>query len=179
LLTRLPSFLDELTPIITVLRSYRHEVTGFLGNVAAATNAVNNEGTGAFEYLRTMAPFSPEMLAAYPDRLASNRTNPYIKQKTYSQLRSGLASFETAQCTGGINSILDLSAASNPDFNSHTDDDVAAAQDLLDRIQKFAFVGQTQSNDIPRPDCDKQAAQASIGGAFEEFTDYLHVRDLP
>ncbi len=179
LLTRLPSFLDELTPILTVVNQYRHEITGFLGNVAAATNAVNNEGTGAFEYLRTMAPFSPEMLSAYPNRLASNRTNPYIKPKGYKQLPSGLGSFETAQCTSGINSILDLSAASNPDFNSHTDGDVAAAQDLLDRIRKFAFIDQTQSNDVPKPPCNKQAAQASIGGAFEEFSDYLHVRDLP
>jgi ABC-type transporter Mla subunit MlaD len=179
LLTRLPSFLDELTPIITVVRQYRHEVTGFLGNVAAATNAVNNEGTGAFEYIRTLAPFSPEMLSAYPQRLASNRTNPYVKPKGYNNVPSGLQSFETAQCTSGINAILDLNAASNPNFNSHTDGDVAAAQDLLDRIRKFAFIGQTQSNDIPRPGCDKQAAQPSIGGSFQEFSDYLHVRDLP
>jgi ABC-type transporter Mla subunit MlaD len=179
LLTRLPSFLDELTPIITVVRQYRAEVTGFLGNVAAATNAVNNEGTGAFEYIRTLAPFSPEMLAAYPQRLASNRTNPYVKPNGYNNVPSGLQSFETAQCTGGINAILDLNAASNPNFNSHTDGDVAAAQDLLDRIRKFAFIGQTQSNDIPRPGCDKQAAQPSIGGSFQEFSDYLHVRDLP
>ena len=66
LLTRLPSFLDELTPIITVIRQYRHEVTGFLGNVAAATNAINDEGAGPLNYIRTMAPFSPEMLSAYP-----------------------------------------------------------------------------------------------------------------
>ena len=126
-----------------------------------------------------MAPFSPEMLVRLSEPAASNRTNPYIEPKGYKQLPSGLESFETAQCTSGINSILDLSAASNPDFNSHTDGDVAAAQDLLDRIAEFAFIDQTQSNDVPKPACNKQAAQASIGGAFEEFSDYLHVRDLP
>ncbi len=179
LLTRLPSFLDEVTPILTVLRQYRHEVTGFLGNVSAATNAVNNEGAGAFNYIRTLAPFSPEMLSAYPQRLSSNRTNPYIQPKGYLKLPNGLESFETAQCSGGINSILDLASASNPNFNVHTEGDVAAAQDLLDRIQRFVFVDQTQVTEIPRPPCNKQAAQASIGGAFEEFSDYLHVRSLP
>ena len=178
LLTRLPSFLDELTPIITVIRQYRHEVTGFLGNVAAATNAINDEGAGPLNYIRTIAPFSPEMMSAFPRRLASNRTNPYIEPKGYLNLPTGLESFETAQCTGGINAILDLASASNPDFNSHTDGDVAAAQDLLDRMQEFVFVNTTQSNDVPRPGCDKQAAQPSIGGAFEEFSDYLHVRAL-
>jgi virulence factor Mce-like protein len=179
LLTRLPSFLDELTPILQVVRDYRHEVTGFLGNVAATTNAVNNEGTGPFEYIRTMAPFSPEMLSAYPQRLASNRTNPYIKPKGYLNLPSGLQSFETAQCTSGINAILDPTSAANPNFNDHTDGDVALAQDLLDRIRTFVFVDKTQSNDVPRPACNKQAAFGSIGGAFQEFSDYLHVRALP
>ena len=40
------------------------------------------------------------------------------------------------------------------------------------------FVNTTQSNDVPQPGCNKQAAQPSIGGAFEEFSDYLHVRAL-
>ncbi len=179
LLTRLPSFLDELTPILTVVRKYRHEVTAFLGNVAATTNAINNEGAGPLEYIRTMAPFSPEMMAAYPRRLASNRTNPYMKPLGYQNLRSGLQSFETRQCTNGINAILDENAASNPNFNAHTDGDVAQAQDLLNRIQEFVFVNTSQSNDVPRPGCTKQAAQQAIGGAFKEFSDYLHVRALP
>jgi virulence factor Mce-like protein len=178
LLTRLPSFLDELTPIIQTIRAYKHEVTGFLGNVAASTNAINDEGNGPLNYIRTMAPFSPEMLSAYPNRLRSNRTNPYIQPKGYLKLPTNLESFETAQCSSGINAILDLAAAANPNFNSHTDGDVALAQDLLDRIQQFVLVDQTQSNDVPQPGCNKQAAQASIGGAFEEFSDYLHVRAL-
>jgi phospholipid/cholesterol/gamma-HCH transport system substrate-binding protein len=181
LLTRLPSFLDELTPIITTIRQYRHEVTGFLGNVAAATNADNNEGAGPLTYIRTMAPFSPEMMAAYPRRLASNRTNPYIQPKGYSKLPTGLESFETAQCTSGINAILDPTTPSNPDYQARfpfADDPAAEGADLFARIQQFVFVNQTQSNDVPRPGCNKQAAQASIGGAFQEFSDYLHVRAL-
>jgi virulence factor Mce-like protein len=177
LLGRLPSFLDQLTPILTVVRQYRHEFTAFLANVAVATNATNDEGTGSRNYLRTIPPFSPEILAAYPRRLINDRTNPYFAAGNY-HLKSGLQSFETAQCSSGINAILDPNAASNPDFNAHTDGDVAQAQDLLGRIKQFVFADQTEATAVPAPGCDKQAAQKSIGGAFEQFTDYLHVRAL-
>ena len=81
LLDRLPSFLDELTPIVTVLRKYRREITAFLANVAAATNATNDEGAGVRNYLRTIAPFSPEILASYAQRLSSVRPNPYFGRR--------------------------------------------------------------------------------------------------
>jgi phospholipid/cholesterol/gamma-HCH transport system substrate-binding protein len=178
LLGRLPSFLDEFTPIITVLRKYRAEITAFLANVAAATNATNDEGAGVRNYLRTIAPFSPEILASYPQRLRSVRTNPYFAPGAY-DLAAGLKSFETRHCTTGLNSILDPTAASNPDFNAHTGGDVAAAQDLLNRMKQFVFADQTDSNSTPQPGCEQQAPQGSIGGAFEEFTQYLHVRPLP
>jgi hypothetical protein len=129
-------------------------------------------------YLRTIAPFSPEILASYPNRLSSVRPNPYFAPKTYDPA-TGLKSFETRQCTSGINAILDLAAASNPDFNAHTGGDVAAAQDLLDRMQQFVFADQTESSATPQPACELAPPQQSIGGAFEEFTQYLHVRSLP
>jgi phospholipid/cholesterol/gamma-HCH transport system substrate-binding protein len=178
LLERLPSFLDEFTPIITGLRKYRHEITAFLANVAAATNATNDEGAGVRNYLRTIAPFSPEILASYPQRLSSVRTNPYFAPGAY-DLAAGLKSFETRHCTTGLNSILDPTAASNPDFNAHTGGDVAAAQDLLNRMKQFVFADQTQSSATPQPGCEQQPPQRSIGGAFEEFTEYLHIRPLP
>ena len=153
-------------------------MTGFLGNVTASTNAKNDEGNGPRNYLRTIPAFNPEMLSAYPQRLRSNRNNPYIQPKGYLKLKSGLQSFQTVQCGSGINSILDANAAANPDFNSHTDDDPLLAQDLLNRIKTFVFTEQQQSNDIPQAPCRKQPNQASIGGAFKEFTDYLHVRAL-
>ncbi|MFL5870922.1 MAG: MlaD family protein [Solirubrobacterales bacterium] len=177
LLDRLTPFLDELTPIITVIRQYRHEVTAFLANVAAATNASNDEGTGARNYLRTIPPFSPEILAAYPRRLSSDRTNPYVAPGQYDPAK-GLKSFEVSHCTSGINAILDPNAASNPNFNAHTDGDVSQAQDLLTRIKQFVFADQTQSSQTPQPACDQQKPRQSIGGAFKEFTEYTHVRAL-
>ena len=178
LLTRLPSFLDELTPILTGLRQYRHEVSAFLGNFTATTNATNDEGNGQRNYLRTLAPFSPEMLAAYPQRLRSNRANPYIQPQGYNRIKQGLQVFNDDDCLSGINAILDPNAASNPNFNAHTDGDVTQAQDLLDRMKEFVFVGQNDSNNVPQPPCNQQAPQASIGGSSQQTTQYQHVRAL-
>lgn len=178
LLRRLPSFFDELTPILTVLRKYRHQVTALLGNLTAATNASNDEGAGIRNYVRTLSTFSPEMLAAYPQRLTSNRWNGYRRPKGYRDLSNGLESFSVESCSNGIDAVLDESAASDPAFNSRTDGDVAEAQDLLDRIKEYAFVGRAESSDLPQPACVEQAPYGSIGGAYQEFSEYLHVRAL-
>src|SRR4029079_2329071 len=108
-------------------------------------HGANADGTGQCNYLRPLAPFSPEMLAAYPQRLRSNRANPYIEPKGYKKLKQGLQVFNPANCSDGINATLDPTAASNPDFNAHTDDDVVQAQDLLDRIKEFVFVNTNDS----------------------------------
>ena len=183
ILDRLDPFLDELTPLLTVLREYRREVTAFLGNASAATNGVNDEGSGPRQYLRTIAPFSPEMLAAYPDgRLLTDRTNPYVAPGGYKKLSTGLESFETAQCTSGANAVLDPTTPSNPDFQVRfpfSDDPAASAQSLFDRIGEFVFLGGNQVSDLTAPGCNKQAPFDSIGGASSEATDYLHVRSLP
>ncbi|MGH2987648.1 MAG: MlaD family protein [Solirubrobacterales bacterium] len=183
ILTRLDPFLDELTPLLAVLRQYRREVTAFLANVAVAINAENDEGTGARNYIRTVAPFSPEMLAAYPDgRLISNRTNPYTAPGGYKKLSTGLESFETAQCTGGENAILDLTTPSDPVFQSRfpfADDPAAESQDFFNRVQEFVFLGGTQVSEVPPPECAKQGPLRSIGGSSSESTDYLQVRALP
>jgi ABC-type transporter Mla subunit MlaD len=177
LIERLEPFLDELTPIFEVVRKYRREVTGFLGNAAAATNASNDEGAGTRNYLRTLATFSPEMLAAFPQRLRSDRTNPYIKPGGY-KLRGGLDSFSTAHCSSGINALLDPTAAANPAFNSRTGGDVAAAQDLLDRLAEFAFIDRPDSNSIPQPPCNQQSAYEPIGGDGVP-ANYQQVTPLP
>jgi len=180
LLTRLDPFMDEFTPILAGIRQYRHEITGFLGNATSVLNATNDEGSGVRNYIRTLAPFSPEMLAAFSDRLSSSRSNPYIKPGGYEKVvKGGLESFQTYQCNGGgVNAILDTTAASNPNFNERVEGDVTEAQALLDRIKQYVFVDQPDSNSVPQPACKKQAPYGSVGGAFEEFTDYMHVRAL-
>jgi virulence factor Mce-like protein len=180
LLTRLPSYLNQLIPIVTVLGQYKHELTAFFGN---ATSAINAAGvapgvTGTVKYLRTTSPLSPESIAAYPNRLKMNRPNPYIAPGGYNNLAGGLESFQTGQCTSGVQALLDPTSPTNANFNSRTGGDVAQAQDYFDRIKKFTFDDKLDSNDIAAPPCKQQAPFQSIG-MFPEFTQYLHVRALP
>jgi phospholipid/cholesterol/gamma-HCH transport system substrate-binding protein len=170
LLGRLKPFLDNLTPILEAARLYRHEITAFLGNAAAATNAVGPGARGPIHYLRTTSPLNPGSLAAYPRRLTTNRTNPYVKPLGYKKIGSGgLESFETRQCTGG----LDLTLTNESDTGFSID------PDLFERLKLFAFGGQTQSSAVPAPRCRQQGPYRSIGGSFNELSRYLHVREDP
>ncbi|MGH2952706.1 MAG: MlaD family protein [Solirubrobacterales bacterium] len=182
LLERLDPFLTELTPILTGLGDYRREVAAFVANTAAATNAVNDEGAGPRAYLRTLAPLSPEVFNAWPSRPSSNRTNPYVAPGGYANLGAGLASFETAQCSAGIDSVLDAAVAESEDFLARfpfADDPEAEAADLFERIREFGFNGLERASEVPRPGCAKQAPFPSIGGTAPELSDYQHVRRLP
>ena len=170
LLERLDPFLRQLNPPLESLRDYRREVTAFLGNVASATNALNRPPEADFEeahYLRTTSPLGPDILAGFPARLRSNRTNPYVRPGGYTELTKGLESFSTGQCDGGITATLDPSDSG--DFPG----------DLFDRIKLYAYGDELSSDDIPAPRCTKQSTYASLGGSSEELTDYLHIRADP
>ena len=67
---------------------------------ATQATAASFGGGEPVHYLRTSNPLNPEMLAQYPKRLTTNRTNPYPFPGDGLSLKSGLASFETRQCTG-------------------------------------------------------------------------------
>jgi len=188
LLGRLETFLPQLNPILQGVRLYRREVTAFLGNVAAATNVPLDvqQGTGRLlRGLRTEAYLGPEALASFPNRLRINRTNPYMRQGTSRNLRGGLASFETRQCTGGIGALLDPTTPMDPDFIARVElpgdtpaEAQARADDFFDRLRTYAFAGEDDSDAIPTPACTEQPPFQSIGEP-SELTDYLHVWPLP
>jgi phospholipid/cholesterol/gamma-HCH transport system substrate-binding protein len=168
LLDRVETFLPQLNAILEGVSLYRREITAFLGNVASATNASlgRNAAGEKLRVIRIEPPLGPETLAVYPNRLRVGRTNPYVAPGGYENLSSNLESFETRQCTSGIRALLDPSDAG------------MFPGDLFARIQEFAFTGETDSNEVPTPPCDQQADYESIG-AFPEFSQYLHVRELP
>jgi phospholipid/cholesterol/gamma-HCH transport system substrate-binding protein len=187
-LADLDPFLRNLTPLVQVVRLYRRDVTAFLGNAAAATQAsraapeANQE---AVHYLRTSGPLGPESLAGYPNRLRVNRSNPYIKPGGFLNVASGLEGFETRQCTGGAATSFPPEAATvaDPGFQNWLDavppgPTPAELSDFYRRLRDFTFVGRSRSNSVPAPPCKKQADYESIGGMFPEFTDYLHAREL-
>jgi phospholipid/cholesterol/gamma-HCH transport system substrate-binding protein len=181
LLERFNPWLAQFNSILEVVRMYRHEVTGLLANVAAATNGLLgiDPTTGAGRhYLRTEAPLGPEALAAYPQRLEISRTNPYLKPLSALDVRTALDSFETRQCAGDVSATLDPTTPSNPVFNARTGGDVTEAQAFFDRLRHYAFVDVLDTDDIAAPPCNQQAPYDSIGLPAEQ-SDYLHVRELP
>jgi virulence factor Mce-like protein len=186
-LTDLDPFLRNLTPLVQVVRMYRRDVTAFLGNVAAASqsrrSAPESPANGELvHYLRTSPPLGPESVAGYPNRLRVNRSNPYIEPGGYLTLASGLASFETRQCSGGIAATFPAkaTAVADPAFAEWARYPVNSAElgEFYELLRAFTFTDQTNSNAIPAPGCRKQPPYSSIGGTTTESTDYLHVREL-
>jgi virulence factor Mce-like protein len=187
LLTELTPFLKELNPILTAVALYKREITAFFANAAAATNAVNSPqeaGNRPVHYLRSTAPLGPEALAAYPNRLTNNCTNPYVRQGGFLNLASTLLGFEQRQAGAGITASLDDSDESAfPMLGPPGDPD-----NLYQRIKRFAFVPQNpalpdpSSTQVPTPPCNTPAKNQpdfqSIG-QLPELSEYLHVRPQP
>jgi hypothetical protein len=170
--------MQQLNSILEGLHLYRREIAAFLGNVTAAFNyPAGTFPDGTFgRALRTEAPLSPEVLSAYGNRLETNRTNPYLKPGAYDA--GAFRFFETAHCAGGITASLPNRALTilDPLFNARTGGDPTAAGVLFDRIQEFAFAGESSTATVPAPPCLQQAPYESIG-VNPEQTRYLHVRE--
>jgi phospholipid/cholesterol/gamma-HCH transport system substrate-binding protein len=180
-------WLAEFTPIIKVAQKYKHEITAFLGNISAATNngQASAERDGALvKLLRTTSPLNPQSVATFPNRLAMERANPYLKPLGYKKLRSGLQSFQNTPCSAGIQARLDPNTPNDPAFLNRFEDQTYATQqeqsdELFDLIKTYAFNGNLTTSKVLRPPCKKQGNFRSIGGKPKESTPYLHVRRDP
>lgn len=86
----------QLGPAVDFIGGYKRELTSFFANTVAATQAV--EPGKRLHYLRTANPLNPENLAVYPNRLPSNRPNPYTHPGSFDQLQQGLPVYEQRQC---------------------------------------------------------------------------------
>jgi phospholipid/cholesterol/gamma-HCH transport system substrate-binding protein len=180
-------WLAEFNPIIKVAKMYKHEITGFLGNIAAATNNFQTAPEKNFQpvkLLRTSSPLNPQSMAAFPQRLTMERANPYFKPNSYLELKNGLEAFRNTPCGNGIVARLDPDTPDDPNFwNSGrftgTDEEKQAqAEDLFERIKTYGFSGNLSSAQAKHPPCKKQGDFKSIG-TLREKTPYLHVRREP
>ncbi len=178
-------WLAEFNPIIKVAQKYRHDITGFLGNIAAATNWGNGapeRGNRFVKVLRTSSPLNPQSVATFPQRLTMERANPYFKPSGYNKLNSGLQSFQNTPCDTGITAKLDPNSPNDPNFYNRFSGTTAQkkqdAQGFFNRIKLYAFNDHLSTTDVKHPPCKKQGNFKSIG-AFREFTPYLHVRREP
>jgi virulence factor Mce-like protein len=99
LLRQVDPFLRNLNPMLDWLGLYKHEITSFFALDAASTQAVDQPlgASHAIHYLRTANPLNPENLAAYPRRISTNRSNPYVEPLGYRHLP--IKVFGTYLCT--------------------------------------------------------------------------------
>ena len=100
LLARLEPFLRDLQPVFDYLGLYKREISAFFANDSAATQASDPSAIAPrpLSYLRTTNPLNPEVLAAYQDRISTNRSNAYSEPGAYSQLARGLPLFGNYLC---------------------------------------------------------------------------------
>jgi ABC-type transporter Mla subunit MlaD len=192
-LGRLDPFFQELDPLLQAVGLYKHELAGFLGNAAAALNAgqlSKETGSHKVKLLRTGVPLGPDSPSSYPRRLLINRTNPYLKPNgTFNMKSGGMRSFETRQCSTGINAILrdwtSLTPAEQATFAGSTAQSRALTsvpdtpEDLYNRIKQYTFLNQTNSNTLPTPPCTAQGTYPPLGQTGQPATKYLHVFSRP
>jgi phospholipid/cholesterol/gamma-HCH transport system substrate-binding protein len=179
---RLDPFLAHFNSIVEVLGDYKHEITAFLGNAAAATQYGQPQpevGGKSVKLLRTTSPLNPGSLASFSNRLKPDRANAYIKPLGYNNLSHGLKSFANTPCSAGSTASLVPSTPTDPNFLAHIPGGSAAvATDLFNRMREYGFAGVLNSDNIPSPLCTKQGKFQSIGRSPEQ-SDYLHVRQQP
>ncbi len=162
LIAQLDPAMRQLGPIVDFVGLYKPELTAFLGNTVAATQAFDSTRV---HYLRTTNPLNPENLAVYPRRIGTNRPNAYAKPNQFKQLAQGMPVFENRQCGRPDPSITNVPA---PPLPPSVGDEIP--QELLDRIITYAFAG--SPGNVPAGPCRLQGPY-NFGG---EITQYPHVR---
>jgi virulence factor Mce-like protein len=158
----LPAFdrvLDQLTPVLDAFVPFtrtanpllrqiginKREFTAFLGNVTAATNAVDTQTR--VHFLRAGINFSPQGLAYQKRLLGQNRRNPYVAPGGADDLIPGLK-------------VLDASNCGNGDPGLPTDVDAAQRQLLIDNV--FHVDGRN----VARPGCQQQGNYPGFSTIF-------------
>ena len=140
--------LRQLNPMLRFLGRYPREITAFLANATAATQATSTPSSGGapLHYLRTTNPLNPENLATYPARLGSSRTNPYAQPGVFDELEEGLPSFETRHCgRPNVPIVGEVDEASQS----------IVSRVLREQVIRFAFGGRNDGS-VPAPPCREQ-----------------------
>ncbi|MEA2373994.1 MAG: phospholipid/cholesterol/gamma-HCH transport system substrate-binding protein, partial [Thermoleophilaceae bacterium] len=165
LLGQLDPFLAQLNPMLDWLGLYKHEIAAFFPEGAAAGQATDRPPGSAkpIHYLRTANPINPENLAAYPRRISSNRSNPYVEPQGYRNFP--LKVFGKYACTNnGVPSLAPPASIPAPILALLPPDELAL-------VQQFAFAG-----GVPSPPCTEQAPN---GRFLNQTGKYAHVVKAP
>ena len=166
LLRRLDPFLRNFTPIVDYLGLYKRELAALFANDAAVTQASGEaqSTSSRLHYLRTQNPSNPEIMAGYPSRLATNRSNPYIAPGGYDKLRTEghLEVFDASSC--GTTPVPAEPAPLDPWLPAN----------LVSLVGYFTFGG-TQNRNLAPP-CDPQTPLGQLVGQSGTFP---HLEPLP
>jgi len=116
LLGQLDPALRNVNPMLDFLSNYKREITAFFANGTAASQATSIPGESGSElvhHLRVMNKLNLELLSAYPQRVKTNRSNPYHQAGSFDQLAEGLKVYEDRNCLlTGIPTLTDGSSGS-------------------------------------------------------------------
>ncbi len=166
LLRRLDPFLRNFTPIVDYLGLYKREIAALFANDTAVTQAsdAGQSRSERIHYLRTQNPENPEVMAGYPTRLATNRSNPYIAPGGYMKLKTEghLETFGTQGC--GTLAVPNPPAPLEPWLPAG----------VVAQINYYTFGGTINRN--AAPPCDPQTPLGQVVGQSGQFP---HLEPLP
>jgi phospholipid/cholesterol/gamma-HCH transport system substrate-binding protein len=154
--------LHNLDPFLQFAGEYIPELQAFFANFTAATQAkglntnTSNQGP-ALHYLRAMQVMSPESLAIYPQRIGTDRANPYFLPGAFKALGSnGLQVFSSGACSNPVPSV------SGPPNET-------ISQSLIEQIIQFKVANAPETpNDVLAPPCTQQGL-FSFNGQASQF----------
>jgi phospholipid/cholesterol/gamma-HCH transport system substrate-binding protein len=154
--------LHNLDPFFQYLGEYVPELQAFFANFTASTQAhglnsnLGNQGP-AQHYLRAMNVMSPESLAIYPQRIGTNRGNPYFKPGAFRFLgNGGLQVFSNGTCSNPVPSV---SGPANETIS----------QSLIEQIIQFKVANAPETpNAVAAPGCNQQAP-LTFNGQTSQF----------
>ena len=150
--TQLEAFrpvLHNFDPFLQYLGQYVPELQAFFANLTASSQAHgNNTNTPAGpqqHYLRVMNVLSPESLAVYPERVGTDRGNPYFKPGAFRSIASGgLQVFSSSSC-------------SNPTPSVSGPPDESISQSLIEQLIQFQVANAPETpNAVAAPGCNQQ-----------------------
>jgi virulence factor Mce-like protein len=159
LLGQLDPFLRNLNPILDYLGIYKREIASFFALDAASTQAVDRPpgSNTVIHYLRTANPLNPENLAAYPHRISTNRSNPYVAPGGYAHYP--IKVFGTYLCTSNpIPTLVNPSQPLPAGLPPIPDLSTLLPPDLYNGVQDFALANPAA------PPCVEQAPNGRLVG---------------
>ncbi len=141
--------LHNLDPFLQYTGDYVPELQSLFANVTAASEAhdtnADDAGGPPEHYLRGMNAVVPQGLAVYPQRIGTDRGNPYFKPGAFSSLASGLQAFSSSTCA---NSAPSVSGPPN----------ATVSQGIIEQLIELHVANTPESaNSVPAPPCLQQS----------------------